>query len=49
LDLKAVGFSDMDWIHLTLVCFMNMRDSKFSRRWRFKSRCSGLWRRVVLW
>jgi hypothetical protein len=26
-----------------------MRDLRFSRQWRFKSRSSGLWRRVVLW
>jgi hypothetical protein len=25
------------------------RDLRFSRRWRFKSRSSGLWRRVVIW
>jgi len=26
-----------------------VRDMRLSRRWRFKSRSSGLWRRVVLW
>jgi len=26
-----------------------MQEMKFSRRWRFKTRSSGLWSRVVMW
>jgi len=26
-----------------------MRDFRLSRPWRFKSKSSGLWRRVLLW
>jgi len=41
---------------LFILCFLLnpfakffVRDLRFSRRWRFKSRSSGLWGHVVMW
>jgi hypothetical protein len=40
--IGKVGWEGVDWIHLMQVLGL-------SRRWRLKSRPSGLWRRILLW
>jgi len=49
LMLTVTIFFDLFFTQFTEVLFSMTRVLRLSRRWYFKSKSSGLWRRVVLW
>jgi hypothetical protein len=44
-----IGSFNLDILSVTLTVYYSMRKLRLSRRWRFKSSSSGLWRHVVVW